>query len=33
MKSFGCMLAVRTPEATQHTCHNAYWISAFPLRG
>jgi len=27
------MLAVRTPEATQHTCHNAYWVSAFPLQG
>jgi len=30
MESFDCMPAVRTPEASQSTCLNASWDSAFP---
>jgi len=33
MKSFGCMLAVRTPEASLDTCHAASRVSAFPGTG
>ena len=33
MKSFGCMLAVRTPEASLDTCHTASRVSAFPVSG
>ncbi len=33
MKSFGCMLAVRTPEASLDTCPAASRVSAFPVRG
>ena len=33
MKSFGCMLAVRTPEATQHTCHTRLLNFCLPPRG
>ena len=32
MKSFGCMPAVRTPEASQITRHTVPWDSAFPVR-
>jgi hypothetical protein len=33
MKSFGCMLAVRTPEASLDTCPVASRVSAFPVWG
>jgi len=33
MKSFGRMLAVRTPEASLNTCHIAPRVSAFPVSG
>ena len=33
MESFGCMLAVRTPEASLGTCHTASRVSAFPVSG
>jgi len=33
MKPFGCMPAVRTPEAPQSTRHNVPWDFAFPVRG
>ena len=33
MESFGCMLAVRTPEASLDTCPTAYRDSAFPVSG
>ena len=32
MKSFSCMPAVPTPEASQFTRINASWDSAFPVR-
>ena len=32
MESFGCMLAVRTPEASLGTCPIASRVSAFPVR-
>jgi hypothetical protein len=31
MKSFGCMLAVRTPEASLDACRVASRVSAFPV--
>ena len=33
MKPFGCMPAVRTPEALQNTRLSASWTSAFPVSG
>ena len=33
MKPFGCMPAVRTPEAPQSTHLNVPWDSAFPVSG
>jgi hypothetical protein len=33
MKPFGCMPAVRTPEAPPSTRHNVPWDFAFPVRG
>jgi len=33
MNSFGCMLAVRTPEASLNTCRVASRVSAFPVSG
>ena len=33
MKSFGCMLAVRTPEASLDACRVASRVSAFPVSG
>jgi hypothetical protein len=33
MKPFGCMPAVRTPEAPQSARHSVPWDSAFPVSG
>ncbi len=33
MDSFGCMLAVRTPEASLNPRHTASRVSAFPVSG
>lgn len=33
MNSLGCMLAVRTPEASLDTCRVASRVSAFPFSG